>query len=85
MSHLPQKGNKMPNKNTRRDPRVYVIKHPANIMNNTPTTGYCLLKLCIVLPSMDTYANVPKSAIIASIPTSILTGWINLRAENSYK
>jgi len=54
MSHLPQTGNRMPRKKTKRDPRVYVMKHPANIIKNIPTTGYCLLKLCIVLPSMDT-------------------------------
>ncbi|KAL0113535.1 hypothetical protein PUN28_012594 [Cardiocondyla obscurior] len=34
----------MPKKNTRRDPKVYVKKHPAIIINSTPTTGYCLLK-----------------------------------------
>lgn len=44
MLRLPQTGNRMPKKKTKRDPRVYVMKHPANIIKNTPTTGYCLLK-----------------------------------------
>lgn len=52
--HLPQNGSNIPRKKTMRDPKVYVRKHPDNIIKVTPTAGYRFLKLYAALPSMDT-------------------------------